>query len=130
MADRDAVANDRGQSWSYYLSYLVAALLDNDNNRRREVVRMLKSVNQEFDGLAQQLMFGTDWVMFGKEKNFSAYGGNGQYADRVAAFLSAANFSDPSIERIMYTNAGNFLGSDSADDGRRQSSAVDDFLQQ
>jgi predicted TIM-barrel fold metal-dependent hydrolase len=91
------------------LSYLSVAFLDNTNGRWREVVRMLKGL-REFDVLASRMLFGTDWIMLGKEESFPQYDSAGHFADRVAALLKAADFSDAQIEQVMHVNAGNFLG--------------------
>lgn len=92
------------------LSYLSASLLDKNNNRRSEVVRMLRAVRQEFEELPRRLLFGTDWIMFGNEEKFGNFSRNGRYADRLTDLLREAEFSDDSIRKVMYDNAGNFLG--------------------
>jgi predicted TIM-barrel fold metal-dependent hydrolase len=92
------------------LSYLSTVLLEPADNRRREVVRMLKGIRAEFGGIAQRMLFGTDWIMFGNEAAFDTYNRKGQLADRVGDLLNSADFGDPEIDAVMYGNATSFLG--------------------
>lgn len=92
------------------LSYLSAVLLDENHNRRKEVIRMLQGVRAEFREISGRLVFGTDWIMFGKEEALAKYDKNGAFADRVCEFLQSAGFGAPDIDGIMYGNAANFLG--------------------
>lgn len=94
------------------LSYLNVALLAPDNNVRSEVRRMLREVKKEYPTISERMLFGTDWVMFGKEQLFPPVSRSGQYADRVAQLLSECTFTDAEIERIMSANAGRFIGLD------------------
>lgn len=62
----------------------------------------------------ERLMYGTDWIMTGGEAGFPSYmPQNPQpdtfYPDLVAAFLESVGFGDH-IDRIMFTNAVEFLG--------------------
>jgi predicted TIM-barrel fold metal-dependent hydrolase len=92
------------------MSYLRVALLDSNNNVRSEVKRMLRDVKKEFPDLSKRMLFGTDWVMFGKEELFDPLNRNGKYADRVGELLSDLGYGDSEINGIMYINSGDFLG--------------------
>jgi len=92
------------------MSYLQRAMLNADNGQRKEIQRMLDEMRGNFTGLGDRLLFGTDWLMFGRELGFPAFDRDGRYAERVGDVLRAAEFDQPARDRIMSSNAGNFLG--------------------
>ncbi len=92
------------------ISYMTTPLLDKNHARRQEVLRMLRTLRTEFGSIAERLLFGTDWLMFGKEGGFAAFNRNARFAEQVVELFEEAGFLPVECERIMYFNAGNFLG--------------------
>jgi predicted TIM-barrel fold metal-dependent hydrolase len=108
------------------ISYLDAALIvpGQKDGPRKEAQRMFGSTIAEFgDELRQRLIFGSDWIMLGIERNFAAEDGNGGYDRKVEEFLKQITvakpgqpkakdpaFSNDQLARIFSANAAQFLG--------------------
>lgn len=85
------------------ISYL-SEIFDKEE-RRRAVAGMKKYL--EMDPGGRHLVFGSDWVMLGIEKEYPKGGG---YPARVARFLAECGLRDADISGVMYGNALHFLG--------------------
>lgn len=73
--------------------------------RRRAVERLQRYL--EFDADGRHLVFGSDWVMLGIEKEYRRHGG---YPHRIVSFLADAGLGPEAIDGIMFGNALRYLG--------------------
>ena len=70
-----------------------------------EYANTLRRWLEEFDPECRHLMFGTDWVMLGIDRSYEAYTG------RVYRFFAETMKLDrPRLQRLLFGNAGRFLG--------------------
>jgi len=86
------------------ISYLVEIVgrTPTDQARYDQTVR---SWVQQFDPECRHLMFGTDWMMLGLDKNYEGY------TERVYQYFSSnVGFSPAMLTRLFSGNAGAFLG--------------------
>jgi predicted TIM-barrel fold metal-dependent hydrolase len=79
--------------------------------RRDDRARALTGMRRylELDRGGRHLIFGSDWIMLGVEREFSRPPG---YVRRVADFLAECGLDEAQIRDIFYGNAIRFLGLD------------------
>jgi len=75
------------------------------NERKRALGRMRQYL--EFDPDLDHLIFGSDWVMLGIEKQYPQDGG---YPHHVQAFFEELKVGPRAVANVMYGNAIKFLG--------------------
>jgi hypothetical protein len=86
------------------LSYFSEALTADSAERARLATAFRKFI-AEFDRDARHILFGTDWVMLGKESNHASY------TIAVVDFLRRdCELDETRIQRILSENAVDFLG--------------------
>jgi predicted TIM-barrel fold metal-dependent hydrolase len=95
------------------VSYL--SELFSPKDRKRCIDRLQLYLN--LDPGARHLVFGSDWVMLGIEKEYPKGGG---YPHRVAALLADAGLGEEAIDGVMYRNALRLYGLDSDSVARRR----------
>lgn len=81
--------------------------------RRRVASKLREYLN--YDPQARHLIFGSDWIMTGLEKQYVRQGG---YTRRVATFLTECGFNDDMLHRVIYGNALRYLGLGASDRNR------------
>lgn len=72
--------------------------------QRAEIARAFRGYVARFDPEVRHLMFGSDWIMLGNQREHLFY------AERLVAFLQKdCGLSDEQLERILVHNAATFL---------------------
>jgi predicted TIM-barrel fold metal-dependent hydrolase len=96
------------------LSYL-STVLGSDNAALDALAQNFKSYADKFDPSLTHLLFGSDWVMLGREQ------GHASYANKLISFLTQqCGFSSESVDRILVRNAATFLGLERGGAGRER----------
>lgn len=72
--------------------------------KRKQLTRRMQTFVSRFAPDHRTMMFGTDWLMLGQEKN------HGAYIDAFLALLGEAGFNQQAKNNIMSRNAVRFLG--------------------
>ncbi|MEH2565676.1 putative TIM-barrel fold metal-dependent hydrolase [Bradyrhizobium sp. AZCC 2289] len=86
------------------LSYLTEAQTS-DADSRRKLGRQMRQYISEFDPKLERLLYGSDWIMLGKEPR------NESFATDIVRFLkSEVGLTLPTMERVLRSNAIRFLG--------------------
>ena len=96
------------------ISYFSEALNDSRESQARLAATFKRWITA-FDPSAEHVMFGTDWIMLGKEQGYE------QYVTRLQAFLrDQCGLSDAQLERIFRRNAETYLPLQAGSAGRRR----------
>ena len=86
------------------ISYLSEALPAASLARQRQVAQQLAAFTQKHDPEKRRLLYGSDWIMLGRESN------HGGYFTQVQSLASQAGFTVEDWNRITRHNAVAFLG--------------------
>jgi predicted TIM-barrel fold metal-dependent hydrolase len=86
------------------MSYLAELLPDRDPKIADHVRRSLRQYVQANDSKVRSLMYGSDWIMLGKEQAFESY------ESAIAAELTALPMTQAQIGRFFGGNAIRYLG--------------------
>jgi hypothetical protein len=77
--------------------------LINDPALATEFFRSLRDVFGRADPQLTRILYGTDWIMMGHERN------NSRYLEAVVAAMGRAGYSEEQKHNILYANARRFL---------------------
>ncbi|HEV7310102.1 amidohydrolase family protein [Ensifer sp.] len=88
------------------LSYLSELVSTTNADLHYEIRKRLNAWIQTYDTDARHLMFGTDWSMMSRERNYN------NYVPRMVDGLAKADISDGLRQNIFWRNASRFLGLD------------------
>lgn len=93
------------------ISYF-SEILQSDAQKRKSLMAGWKALREQFPQSANRLIYGSDWVMLGREKGVAPIDlqAHKPYSALVADFLSSVGYSDDQIASIMWRNASRFLG--------------------
>jgi hypothetical protein len=88
---------------------------DADEKNRRALGRQIRRYISEFDRTIDHLLFGSDWIMLGKEK------GHASFATELTEFLKTElGLSNEMMDRVLKMNAVRFLGLKSGNQARER----------
>lgn len=95
------------------ISYMSEAL--SSEIERTNLANNLKAWVQRFDPKLRHIIYGSDWIMVGKERGYE------NYLSAVASFLEDnCDFDEGARERILYSNALRFLPIQRLSKGRQR----------
>jgi predicted TIM-barrel fold metal-dependent hydrolase len=98
------IRNNPGSQFYADLSYLTEAQASDAENRRN-LGRQMRRYISEFDPKLDHLLYGSDWIMLGKEPR------NATYATDLASFLKVEiGLDQQTLDRVLRLNAVRFLG--------------------
>jgi predicted TIM-barrel fold metal-dependent hydrolase len=96
------------------LSYL-SAVLGSDDKALDALAQTFKSYAGQFDPGLTRLLFGSDWIMLGREQGYASY------AEKLVSFLTLrCGFNAEIVSRILVGNAVRFLGLERGGPGRER----------
>ena len=106
------ISEGRGEVYAdvSYLSEVFAE--SSQDERQRMIAPALKDFVQEYDPDLNHLMYGSDWIMLGREA------GHGAYLHRVTALFEDVVREGAELRRFLGGNAARFLGLRPGDAGR------------
>jgi predicted TIM-barrel fold metal-dependent hydrolase len=93
------------------ISYF-SEILQSDADKRKRLAASWKKLRAEFPQSADRLIYGSDWVMLGREQGVAPIDvqAHKRYSALVADFLSNVGYTDDNIANIMWRNSARFLG--------------------
>lgn len=97
------------------IGFLLAPYFQNKSpGKRSEIVRLFKKLFEDFNGIEKRLMFGSDWIMLGRDHRVPDGSGDAYHLNDVRNFLIEIGL-EKELDYIFGKNAIKFLG---LDDGR------------
>lgn len=96
------------------ISYLSEALPATGSARRRQIVTALSAFTEKHDPHKQRLLYGSDWIMLGRESD------HGRYFSHVQGLVADAGFDTDEWARVRRGNAIAYLGLSPSSASRRR----------
>lgn len=96
------------------LSYLSELLPGRDPDKANRIRRLMTSFLERYDPELRHLMYGSDWIMLGKEKDHE------RYTSILSAQLAAIGLDAACATRFLAGNALRFLGLHQGQPGRKR----------
>ncbi|KSV68340.1 amidohydrolase family protein [Ensifer sp. ENS08] len=102
----ETIHDDRRLNLYADLSYLSELVSTTSTGLHYDIRKRLNAWLRAYDPDARHLMFGTDWSMMSRERNYN------NYVPRMVDGLAQVGVSDDHRQNILWRNASRFLGLD------------------